>query len=45
VKFALLIYNDKSLLDALPAGEFDTRMRNCLAHADDLRDEGKLLVA
>jgi hypothetical protein len=40
-----LIYNDKSLLDALPAGEFDTRMRKCLAHADDLRDEGKLLDA
>jgi hypothetical protein len=45
VKFVLLIYNDKSLLDALPAGEFDTRMRKCLAHADDLRDEGKLLDA
>lgn len=45
MKFALLIYNDKSLLDALPAGEFDTRMRKCLAHADDLRDEGKLLDA
>ncbi len=45
MKFVLLIYNDKSLLDALPAGEFDTRMRKCLAHADDLRDEGKLLDA
>jgi hypothetical protein len=45
VKFVLLIYNDKSLLDALPAAEFDTRMRKCLAHADDLRDEGKLLDA
>jgi hypothetical protein len=42
MKYMLLIYNDKSLLDALPAGEFDTRMRKCLAHADELRDEGKL---
>jgi hypothetical protein len=38
----LLIYNDKTLLDALPTGEFDSRMRHCLAHADDLRDQGKL---
>jgi len=43
VKFMLLIYNDQSLLDALPKGEFDSRMRHCLAHADDLKDEGKLL--
>lgn len=41
----LMIYNDKSLLDALPKAEFDSRMRYCLAHADDLRDEGKLLDA
>jgi hypothetical protein len=39
----LLIYNDQSLLDALPTGEFDSRMRHCLPHADDLKDEGKLL--
>jgi hypothetical protein len=43
VKYALLIYNDKTLLDALPPGEFDSRMRGCLAHADDLRHQGKLL--
>jgi len=39
----LLIYNDKTLLDALPPGEFDARMRGCIAHADDLRSHGKLL--
>jgi hypothetical protein len=39
----LLIYNEKPLLDALPPGEFDTRMRSCLGHADDLRRKGKLL--
>jgi hypothetical protein len=39
----LMIYNEKPLLDALPAGEFDSRMRYCLSHADDLRRQGKLL--
>jgi hypothetical protein len=39
----LLIYNDSSLLDALPKPEFDSRMRHCLKHADELRDDGKLL--
>ena len=45
MKFMLLIYNDASLLDALPKTEFDSRMRHCLAHADELRDDGKLLDA
>ena len=45
MKFMLMIYNDKTLLDALPTGEFDSRMRHCLAHADDLREQGKLLDA
>jgi len=39
----LLIYNDSSLLDALPSREFNARMRQCLAHADELKDHGKLL--
>jgi hypothetical protein len=43
VKYMLMIYNEKPLLDALPAGEFDSRMRYCLSHADDLRRQGKLL--
>ena len=43
VKYMLLIYAEKPLLDALPAGEFDTRMRQCLSHADELREQGKLL--
>ena len=43
MKYMLLIYNDKTLLDALPTGEFDSRMRGCIAHADDLRRDGKLL--
>lgn len=43
MKFMLLIYTDESLLDALPAGEEDGMMRHCLAHADELRTEGRLL--
>jgi hypothetical protein len=42
-KFALLIYSDSALLDALPPGQFDARMRDCLAHADELRGRGRLL--
>ena len=43
MKFMLLIYNDKALLDAMPPKEFDATMRDCLAHADELRQEGHLL--
>lgn len=43
MKFMLLIYNDPNLLDALPEGQFDSDMRDCLAHADGLRHEGRLL--
>ncbi len=43
MKFLMLIYNDDTLLNALPAGEFDRMMRGCLTHADELRAEGCLL--
>ena len=43
MKFMLLIYTDQTLLDELPAPEFDARMRDCLTHADELRDDGFLL--
>jgi hypothetical protein len=43
MKFMLLIYNDPALLGSLPASEFDSRMRDCFAHADELRDGGRLL--
>lgn len=43
LKFMLLIYNDYTMLDQLPSGEYDVSMRECLAHADDLRQEGRLL--
>ena len=43
MKFVLLIYTDDALLNALPPGRFDTKMRDCLAHADEMRQEGRLL--
>ena len=43
MKFMLLIYNDSTMLDALPPAQFDATMRSCLEHADELRQEGRLL--
>jgi len=43
MKFMLLVYNDGALLDALPAGQADAMMRDCLAHADELRQHGHLI--
>jgi hypothetical protein len=43
MKFMLLIYNDDTLLDALPAGQADAMMRDCLTHADELRQDGRLI--
>lgn len=42
MKFMVLIYNDSELLDALPKPKFDEEMRGCLAHADELKHEGRL---
>lgn len=43
MKFLMMIYVDDALLQALPAGEFDTMMRGCLRHADELRAAGCVL--
>jgi len=43
MKYLLLIYNDETLLNALPANEGDMMMRTCLTHADELRGDGHLL--
>jgi hypothetical protein len=43
MQFLLLIYTDPELLGALPAEQFDTEMRQCLQHADELKDQGRLL--
>lgn len=38
-----MIYSDDALMNALPAAEFDTMMRGCLRHADDLKADGTLV--
>jgi hypothetical protein len=43
MKFMLLIYNDPTLLNAMPQDEFDAKMRGCLAYADEMRGQGRLL--
>ncbi|MDH5824800.1 YciI family protein [Luteimonas sp. RD2P54] len=43
MQYLLLVYTDDTLLEALPEGQFDTMMRGCLQHADQLRGQGKLL--
>ena len=43
MKFMLLIYIDPELLDSLPEPEFDARMRDCLTHVDELREQGYVL--
>lgn len=43
MKFMLLIYNDDTLLDTLPDGRADEMMRDCLSHADELRQDGRLI--
>ncbi len=42
-KYLMLIYNDPQKLAAMPQPEFDATMRECLAHADELRRNGTLL--
>lgn len=43
MKFLLLIYIEPTLLEALPATEYDTLMRRCIQHADNLQAKGTLL--
>ena len=45
MKYLLLIYNDPELLDALPAGGFDTMMSACDAQADELKQSGSLVTS
>src|SRR3954468_4557656 len=46
MKFALLIYNDETVIDTLQAdGKFDGMMRECFDHVDELAEQGKWLGA
>ncbi len=44
MQFALLIYIDPVLLEALPQDEYDTLMRGCLEHAAELQAKGTLVL-
>ena len=43
MKFLLLVYIDPAAIDALPAGDFDHKMRHCLTHADEMKRDGQLI--
>lgn len=43
MQYLMLINIDQSLLDTLPADEYDTMMRGCIGKADELRNTGQLL--
>jgi len=43
MQFLMLVYTDAHLMEAVHDGEYDTMMRGCFAHADELRAEGRLL--
>ena len=43
MQFLLLVYTDEALLGELPAQEYDSHMRHCLQHADELQERGTLL--
>lgn len=45
MQFLLLVYIDDTLLEALPASEYDALMRDCLRHADELQAQGVLVTS
>lgn len=45
MQFLLLIYIDPTLIQDLPAEEYDRMMRGCIQHADTLEAQGTLVLA
>jgi hypothetical protein len=43
MKFILLVYTDPQMLGALAPGEFDSKMRTCISHAEELHHDGRLI--
>lgn len=43
MQYLLLVYIDPALMAELPAEGFNTEMRGCLQHADDLAQQGTLV--
>nr|WP_295382844.1 YciI family protein [Pseudoxanthomonas sp.] len=44
MQYLLLVYTDDTLLETLPATEYDRLMRGCLNHADELKQAGTLIA-
>ncbi|MBS7456267.1 YciI family protein [Coralloluteibacterium stylophorae] len=45
MRYLLLVNTDPDLLDALPPAQQDDMMRECVAHAAELRESGTLLAS
>lgn len=45
MQYLLLVYIDPPLLAAAAPGEFDSEMRDCLRHADEMARDGRLLAS
>ena len=43
MKFVALVYVDPQLMGELPTERYNSMMRDCLSHADELRREGRIL--
>ena len=43
MKFAVIIYNDPAMLDQLAPTEFNSTMRGCIEHAEEMRKTGVLI--
>ena len=43
MQFLLLVYTDAELIGHLPPAQYDEHMRHCLAKADALKSEGRVL--
>ena len=43
MKFLFLVYIDHDLIAALPQERYDSMMRDCIRHADELKAQGVLL--
>jgi hypothetical protein len=43
MQFVLLVYTDADIAARVPADQYNSDMRECLAHADTLQAEGRLL--
>ncbi len=43
MKYIALVYTDNTMLDAMPQQTFNATMRDCLAKADSMKQQGQVL--